>query len=80
MEGKYQKAEAQAAFLSAVFKNSLSFWSVGYAALVMVVEMVVARLIVPFVLGLLYARIVITETLAPVEHLMAGFFLDEAGG
>ena len=41
--------------------------------------MVVARLIAPFFLGFLYARIVITEKLAPAEHLVAGLFLVEAG-
>jgi hypothetical protein len=45
----------------------------------MVGKMLLARLIAPFVLGFLYARIVIAEKLAPVEHLMAGLFLDEAG-
>jgi len=45
----------------------------------MVVEMVVARLIAPFFLVFVYARIVITEKLAPFERLMAGLFLDEAG-
>ena len=45
----------------------------------MVAEMVVARLIALFVLVFLYARIVITEKLAAIEHLMAGLFLNGAG-
>ena len=45
----------------------------------MVVEMVVAQLIAPFVLGFLYTWIVITEKLAPVEQLMAGLLLGEFG-
>lgn len=41
--------------------------------------MVVARLIASFALGFLYARIVITEKLAPVGQLMAGLLLGEPG-
>ena len=41
--------------------------------------MVGARLIAPFFLGFLYARIVTTEKLAPVEQLMGGLLLDESG-
>jgi hypothetical protein len=40
---------------------------------------IVAQSIAPFVLGFLYAPIVITEKLASVEDPMAGLFLGEAG-
>ena len=77
--GQVPKCRGQSRFPKGRFKNGLSCWSVAYAALVMVVEMVVAGLIAPFVLDFLYARIAINEKLAPVEHLIAGLFLDEAG-
>ena len=77
--GQVPKCRGQSGCPKGRIKNSLSCWSVACAALVMVVEMVMAGLIAPFVLKFLYARIAINEKLAPVEHLMAGLFLDEAG-